>query len=140
MFTIGREREKQHCLGYLGNKTNAAHIYAVIDAVHDYLERATTPDEVAASIREAFINGGDGVWQQAGSWLKKMSKEHPPIAQLWLEFSSHISRAVRFRAACFLDEMPSDEFAECFPRLLNDVNAKVRAKAADPRWQITANI
>jgi hypothetical protein len=138
MFTIGREREKEHSHQYLKSQNEAWRIEAVIDAVHDVLEGARQAHEVAPVFVEAFTDGGSGVWEQTGSWLCKLSRVQPGLGRLWREFCSHPSAKVRFRAAAFLDDMHPEVFAECFPALLADASTRVRSKAASDRYQSKA--
>jgi hypothetical protein len=138
MFTLGREREKQHSKGYLESPDEASRIAAVIDAVHDVIEGVKRSEEAAPVFVEAFTKGGGGVWEQTGSWLRKLSATHADLGTLWREFCNHRSAKVRFRAAAFLDDMPSEIFAECFPALLADVSTRVRSKAASDRYQDTS--
>jgi hypothetical protein len=135
MFTIGREREKAHSCRFLKSQDEAWRIEGVIDAVHDLLDEAKQPEAVAPVFVDAFTNGGAGVWEQTGSWLRKVSRDHPMLGELWREFCRHRSAKVRFRAAAFLADMPDTVFAECFPALLGDPNARVRSKAASDRYQ-----
>ena len=130
MFTIGRQREKEHSHQFVKSQEEAFRLDAVIDAVHDMLDGAVRAEDTIPVFVEAFTNGGSGVWEQAGSWLRKLSEEHPILGHLWREFCRHRSVRVRFRAATFLEDMPTEVFAECFPLLLADASAKVRAKVA----------
>lgn len=107
----------------------------MIDAVHDLLEGVKRPEETAAVFIDGFTNGGSGVWEQTGSWIRKLSSQYPDFGNLWREFCNHRSWKVRFRAASFLHDMPPDVFAYCFPILLADASARVRSKAAADRYQ-----
>src|SRR5688572_10225404 len=86
MFTLGREREKQHSHRYLRSQKEAWRIEAVIDAVHDLLDGTKDPDGVRSVFADAFTNGGSGVWEQTGSWLRKISKNIPPSARCGATF------------------------------------------------------
>lgn len=110
----------------------------MIDAVHDVLEGAKYAEDVTPVFVEAFTNGGSGVWEQTGSWLGKLSTDNSTFGHLWREFCGHRSAKIRFRAAAFLDDMPSEVFLECFPALLADASANVRSKVASDRYQSKA--
>jgi hypothetical protein len=134
MFTLGREREKEHSHQYLKSQDEEWRIDAVIDAVHDLLDGVKSAELVGPVLVEAFTEGGSGVWEQTGSWLAKVSHSHQPLAELWRGFCRHRSAKVRFRAAAFLGEMPDVIFAECFPVLLTDASPRVRSKTASDRF------
>jgi hypothetical protein len=134
MFTLGRQREKEHSHQYLKSQDEAWRIDAVIDAVHDLLDGTSSVEAVTSAFVEAFTNGGSGAWEQAGSWLGKVSQSHSFLAELWRQFSRHPSARVRFRAAAFLNEMPDAIFAESFPALLTDASARVRSKTASDQF------
>ena len=135
MLTIGREREKEHSHRYLKSQDEAWRIEAVIEAAHDILEGAKSAEEVAPVFVEAFTDGGSGVWEQTGSWLGRLSREHSGLGELWRGLCGHRSAKIRFRAAAFLDDMPANVFADCFPALLSDASARVRSKTASDRYQ-----
>ncbi len=135
MFTLGRQREKEHSHQYLKAQDEAWRIDAVIDAVHDLLDSRKSAEAVAPAFVEAFTNGGSGVWEQTGSWLAKVSESYPVLGELWRDFCRHRSAKVRFRAAAFLSAMPNPTFAEFFPSLLADASPRVRSKAASDRFE-----
>ena len=135
MFTLGREREKEHSHKYLKSQDEAWRIDSVIDAVHDLLDASRSAEVVGPVFVEAFTEGGSGVWEQTGSWLGKVSRSHQSLAELWRGFCRHQSAKVRFRAAAFLAEMPEAIFAECFPLLLTDASPRVRSKTASGRFE-----
>ena len=62
MFTVGREKEKEHARRYLRDPSNFPSIEAVIDAVHDCIEGNANPDKVSSVIANSFLTGGSGVW------------------------------------------------------------------------------
>jgi hypothetical protein len=130
MFTIGREREKQHARKFLGDSSDPTKIEAVIDAVHDLLEGGAVTDSTRAAFRSGFVDGGAGTWESTGSWLAKTVREFSSLSALWIEFVGHRSAKVRFRAAAFVDSMPEDCATVAFPLLLADRSAKVRSKVA----------
>ena len=130
MFTLGREREKEHARKFLGDSSDPTKLEAVIDAVHDLLETGAVTDSTRAAFRSGFVDGGGGTWESTGSWLAKTVREHPSLSSLWVEYAGHRSAKVRFRAAAFLDSMPEDCAEDVFSHLLADPSAKVRSKAA----------
>jgi hypothetical protein len=130
MFTIGREREKEHARKFLGDSSDPTKLVAVIDAVHDLFESGAITDSTRAAFRSGFVDGGGGTWESTGSWLAKVVREYPSLSPLWIEFAGHPSATVRFRAAAFLDKMPEYCAAEVFAQLLSDCSAKVRSKTA----------
>jgi hypothetical protein len=129
MFTLGRQREKESALYYLRDSQQAPLIEGVVDAVHDLLEGRTTPDALRPVLSRAFVEGGTGVWEQTGSWLRKLIGEQPTLASLWSELASHIELKVRFRTACFINEMPPTLAREIGARLSLDRSKKVREMA-----------
>jgi hypothetical protein len=129
MFTFGREHEKKCALAYVRKRDQAALVSTMIDAIHDLLEGNGTADQASTAIGEAFVNGGSGVWEGAGSWLRKTCAEYPGLRQLWAVLARHESAVVRFRVACFLNDMPHEEFAFISSLLLNDKSKKVAAMA-----------
>src|SRR5687768_8671367 len=108
MWTIGREREKEHARKFLGASADSSRLEAVIDAVHDLIDSRSTNDDIRAAFRGAFVDGSTGTWESTGSWLCKVIREYPSFSDLWLEFVSHRSAVVRFRAAAFVADMPED--------------------------------
>ncbi len=130
MFSIGREREKEHARKFLGDSNDPTKLEAVIDIVHDLLGGGAITDSTRAAFRSGFADGGAGTWESTGSWLAKVIQEYPSLSPLWIEFARHPSAKVRFRAAAFLNRMPEDCAAEVLAPLLADRSAKVRSKAA----------
>ena len=129
MFTFGREREKESALHYLRDPQHVHLIEAVVDAVHDLLEGRDSLDAVRHVLSRAFLNGGAGVWEQAGSWLRKLVADQPSIESLWSEFASHPEPKVRFRTACFIDEMSPTLARIIGSQLSLDGSKKVREMA-----------
>lgn len=131
MFTFGREHEKKCAIGYVRTKVSGQVelITELIDAVHDLIESTGTEKAVRTALSEAFVAGGSGVWEQAGAWLRKLVKEYPTFETLWLEFANHQEWKVRFRAACFIDEMPPALARQVSDQLKADGNKKVREMA-----------
>ncbi|MFN4121637.1 hypothetical protein [Acidovorax sp.] len=132
MFTFGREHEKKCAVAHVRNTEQAALISEVIDSVHDLLDGNASTEKLADKIKIAFVEGGSGVWEGAGGWLRKASAHYPSLASVWEELAAHPKAEVRFRVACFLDEMPSDTFAT-LSRLLASDKAKRVASMANAR-------
>ncbi|WP_305008065.1 hypothetical protein [Hymenobacter aranciens] len=86
--------------------------------------------ELRAVISEVFEAGGSGVWEQAANWLRRLSKDHPDLLSLWLEFSQHRSANVRFRTACCLPDMAGEVAKHVSSRLLVDPAKKVKEMAS----------
>lgn len=126
MHTFGREREKHSAGHYLSNQKQIQIIESVIDAVHDLLEGKISEDALRPVLAQGFTEGGSGVWEQTGIWLRKLSAEYPKLATIWIEFASHYQATVRFRAACCLDEMPPHIARAVNEKLMLDGNKNVR--------------
>ena len=131
MFTFGREHEKKCEARYVRNAEQIHLLMAIIDAVHDLIEGTGSESQLIDAIRAGFTQGGSGVWESAARWLRKSSADYPSVLQLWLEFASHSNALIRFRAACFLDEMPQGIYATVATALLADRSKKVTSMAAD---------
>jgi len=129
MFTFGRQREKESALYYLKDPQQAHLIEAVVDAVHDFLEGRASLDAVGPVLSRAFAEGGTGVWEQAGSWLRKLVVDQPTLESLWSELASHPGLKVRFRTACFINEMSPTLARNIGSRLSLDRSKKVREMA-----------
>ena len=129
MWTIGREREKDHARKFLGTSDPSA-LEAVIDAVHDLMEAGVVTDQTITAFRRGFLDGGSGTWESTGSWLRKAAREYPGLSGLWIEFASHKSATKRFRVAAFVRDMPEDIARTLLPQFLADTSAKVRSKVA----------
>ena len=126
VFTFGREHERNCAVRYLRNADDAQLIINVVDAVHDILEGKVTPDSFGPAATLAFSNGGSGVWEQTGSWLRKLAARHPELESVWHELSQHSNGKVRFRVACFLNELPKALAIELGAKLKDDRNKKTR--------------
>lgn len=131
MFTFGREHERKCAVAYVRNPAQAGLILRVIDAVHDLLESKAAPPTLARALRAAFIEGGNGVWETAATWLRKCSHDFPEVAELWLEFAQHSTSAVRFRAACCLNDVPPQLLPAVAEVLLADKSKKVAGMARE---------
>jgi hypothetical protein len=134
LFSFGREHEKECAEPHVHDPAQLYLVTTMIDSVHDLLEGKTSEEQTRSAVRAAFVEGGAGVWEQAGSWLRKLCEDYPDFQALWPEFASNSKAAIRFRAAAFLDDMPG-AIAECVhARLANDRSSRVREMAVD-RWQ-----
>ena len=130
MFTFGREHEIEQATCFIGDTQKAEPLLRVINLVHDQIEGAENQAEVVEAIKFAISEGPSGVWESAGSWLKKLSVENGEYAQVWLQLASHQHSKVRFRVASFIGEIPSPVGEEVSELLSNDASNKVREHAA----------
>lgn len=129
IFTFGRDHEKKCEAAYVRNSDQRALLMVVIDTVHDLIEGKGSLVKVEGAIKMAFIAGGSGVWESAGKWLRKTSAEYPAVLRLWRELGLHPKAEVRFRVACFLNEMPKELSSELGPQLKSDRSIKVKNMA-----------
>ena len=129
MFTFGRDREKESAANYVRDPQQIQLIHGAVDAVHDFLKKRISSDAVQVAIIRAFVEGGPGVWEQAGTWLRKLNHEFPSFLTVWQELSQHVDGRVRYRVACFLNEMPTATAREIGTALQNDRSKKVRDMA-----------
>ena len=83
MFTFGREHEQECARRYVRNQAQLGLVTALIDAVHDLREAKTSDERVHSAVRVAFVEGGSGVWEEAGSWLRKLCQDYPGFSALW---------------------------------------------------------
>jgi hypothetical protein len=134
MFTIGREREKEHAKQYIRDASNYSAIGAVIDAVHDCLDGTDDSTNVREAFRHAFLESGSGVWEQTGTWLGKLTKVRPEYSDLWEEFAESTKASVRFRVAACLNDMPSEVGVRLLDRFSRDPSKKIRIKVAGDLW------
>jgi len=134
MFTIGREREKEHAKQFIRDPSNYQAINAVIDAVHDCLDGADDSSQVREAFRHAFVESGSGVWEQAGGWLRKLTKERPEFSDLWEEFAESSKASTRFRVAACLHDMPAEVGVRLLDRFSRDPSPKIRIKVAGDLW------
>jgi hypothetical protein len=130
MFTIGRDREKEHSNRYLSNAAYRPYIHRVIDAVHDCLEGSYDPNEVRRAFTEAFNDGGSGVWEQTGSWLAKLTREFPEFSDICRDLSQNKDSKLRFRAAAFLENIPEEYFWDMLQAFSIDKSKSIRSKVA----------
>lgn len=137
LFTFGREHEKKCATEHLRNAFKVKVASTLIDAIHDLIEGIGSKDKVHDAIRIAFAEGGSGVWESTGSWLRKLGAEYPDIRGLWVELAQHPRAMVRFRIACFLDVMPTKEFTVAAKLLSADKSKKV-TNMADSRIEEVA--
>jgi hypothetical protein len=132
MFTFGREHERKCEAQYVRNPAQIPILLAVVDAVHDLIEGKGSEVAFESTIRSAFTDGGTGVWENAGKWLRKTGSEFPGVLKLWAELAAHPKAEIRFRVACFLNEVPASIFAPLSETLLKDKSGKV-AQMAEAR-------
>ena len=130
MFTFGREREKENAHRYFSDTANYSLIDAVIDVAHDCVDGTADPKLVQAVFREAFNQGGSGVWEQTGSWLGRLCKVRPEYSALWDDFAAASKIEARFRAAAFIDRMPQAAAIRVLDKLSRDPSKKIRLKVA----------
>ena len=129
MFTFGRDHERRCALQYLHNPNDAPLITDVIDAVHDVLDGKASLTSIRPIITRAFSEGGSGVWEQTGSWLRNLAYEYPELASLWNELSTNSDGKVRFRVACCMRDIPQPLALEIGSRLKEDRHKKTREMA-----------
>jgi hypothetical protein len=129
IFTFGRQREKECAIENLHDPADAPLIHAVVDAIHDLLEGKVTEDALRPVFTRAFCEGGGGVWEQTGNWLKKLVSDFPSLQSLWLVFEVHPQWKVRWRTACCLGYMPRNLAIEVGNRLKRDRSRKVSGMA-----------
>ena len=135
MFTFGRDHERECARRSVRDPSQWVLVAALIDSVHGFLEDRTTEEPVRSAIRAAFVEGGAGVWEQAGSWLRKLCGDFPVFRPLWREFAAHSRAEVRFRAAAFIDDLDQSVASDLHARLAIDRSARVR-EMADDRWAL----
>ncbi len=130
MFTFGREHEKKCVARYVRNKDHVPLACRAIDSVHDCLEGAIRPAQMCRVLSEAFTEGGSGVWENAGYWLRKAVELCPElVVESWTNLSNSPKAEIRWRVACFLHEIPLDAFNVAAPNLVADKSGKVRDMA-----------
>lgn len=134
MFTIGREREKEHAKRYIRDAANYPAIHRVIDAVHDCLDGTDNPSAVREAFRYAFLESGSGVWEQTGSWLRKLCTKRPEFSDLWEELAGSPKAALRFRSAACLRDMPDHVAITLLERFSRDPSKMIRMKLAGDLW------
>jgi len=99
VFTFGRDHEKRCAVRYLRKSSDCALVLAVVDAVHDVIERKVIPSSSHPVLVQAFSNGGSGVWEQTGSWLCKLCVEDSDFQSVWHQLAKSSKRiATRKRA------------------------------------------
>lgn len=129
MFTFGRDHERKCAVQYLRNSEDVQLITDVVDGVHDLFEGKSTSVLIRPIIIRAFSEGGSGVWEQTGSWLLKISAHCCELQSVWSELSTSPNGKVRFRVACFLNELPKPLAFEIGDHLKDDCNKKTREMA-----------
>ena len=129
MFTFGREHERNCAVRNLRKPDDVQLITNVVDGVHDVLEGNVSPDAIRPVILLAFSLGGSGVWEQAGSWLRKLAAKYPELESVWTELATNSEGKVRFRVACFIDELPRALALEIGSKLKDDRHKRTREMA-----------
>jgi hypothetical protein len=129
VFTFGRDHEKKCAVAKLRKSDQAAILVGVVDAVHDLLEGKSSLDDMRPTLTNAFASGGTGVWESTGSWMRKIMGEHPTFATVWRELATHSEGQVRFRAACFINDLPKPLAIELGNELKEDRHKKTREMA-----------
>jgi len=129
VLTFGRDHEKACGAEYVRDKSQVGLLSAVIDAVHDRIEGTGDDQSVAVAVEDAFVNGGNGVWENAGTWLRKASVEWPELLHVWALLAAHPKGEVRFRVACFLRQIPTECRESIATTLVSDRSKRVRSMA-----------
>jgi hypothetical protein len=70
--------------------------------------------------------------------LRKLAHESPAILSAWRDLSQHTDGSVRFRVACFINEMPAMLAREIGDELQNDRSKRVREMAQARLEEIAA--
>ena len=70
--------------------------------------------------------------------MRRLAGEYPAVLATWREFARHTDGRVRFRAACFLNEMPGPLAQEIGNELRNDRSKKVQDMAQARLEEIAA--
>lgn len=128
MFTFGRAHEVQHAVRFVGSPEKAALLVAVIEAVHDLLERHDSEVVVLGCLRTALVEGQSGTWESAGGWLRKLGTDYPATQALWTELAAHRSATVRFRVACHVEDLAEPQRSDILRLLLQDPGKRVRER------------
>jgi len=129
MFTFGREHEVRCAISNIKTKENQKLAASSVHSGHDYLEENIPLNKLGEILKSNFSNGGSGVWEQAGSWIGKVVTENPTAISWWHCLAAEKSAIVRFRVACFLDEIPKDGANEIGAIFKNDRSKKVKEMA-----------
>lgn len=129
MFTFGRDHEIKHAISFVGNEEKAELLTQVINAVHDILEEKISIEDAKAIFVTAFSEGKSGVWESTGKWIRKLGGEYCEILNLWVLLASNNKAVVRYRVACFLDEMPETLAHKLGNTLAADKSKKVQSMA-----------
>jgi hypothetical protein len=129
VFTFGREHERNCAVRNLRKPEDILLITNVVNGVHDVLEGKVAADAIRPVIILAFSLGSSGVWEQTGSWLRKLSVKYPELESVWTELSTNSDGKVRFRVACFINELPKTLALEIGSRLKEDRHKRTREMA-----------
>jgi hypothetical protein len=134
VFVFTREREKEASSRHLHNLSQLPLIHAVIDAAYDLHDGSGELRSLYDAIENAMINGGGGVWEQAGTWLAKLSPHYTDLDAIWHTLATYPKAPIRFRAAAHVCEMSSVALELNLPLLLRDRSRNVRDKVAGDLW------
>ncbi|EGF26540.1 hypothetical protein RBWH47_00567 [Rhodopirellula baltica WH47] len=134
VFVFSREREKEYAGRFVKDATELAMIHDVIDAAYDLVDGETTADAASVCVENALLHGGGGVWEQAGSWLVKLSGQHSSLDSIWSTLATNPKSTIRFRAAAHVVNMSPKARATTLPILLSDRSRKVRNKVVGDLW------
>ena len=130
LWTLGRDREKQHVAPNFKDENQRDLLFAVIDAVHDLKEGLDNSVGLVAAARRAFRDGNAGVVQQTSEWIAKVACRIPAVGILWDELAAHPNREIRWDVACRLYwYLPEDQSDRLFAILRHDRSKKVREMA-----------
>jgi hypothetical protein len=138
VFTFGRKHELEHAARFIGTEEKARLLLAAIERIHDLLEGAASVTAAETALAAAIAEGPAGVWESAGSWLRKLNGEHPSSRELWRRLAEHPSATVRFRVASFLDELPDPLASDLYQALHADKSRRV-SKQAEGKWDYRVN-
>ena len=72
MFSFGRKHELECATRYVRDQAQLELVTALINSIHDLLEGKSSVEQVQSAVRAAFVEGKAGIWEQAGSWLRKL--------------------------------------------------------------------
>jgi hypothetical protein len=132
VWTIGREREKQHACRYVKAQSQRDLLFPVIDAVHDLNEGFGTLEDFAVTAISALEKGGSTTWNSVDKWIHDVSRLHPQALEIWNTLSDHSKWSVRRSVAGLLYwYIPTSQSDKLFAKLRHDQSSAVRALAVD---------
>ncbi len=99
-------------------------LITLVDDLHNYLEG--TENRIEESIKLAFADGCTGVWESAGTWLRKLCNENESFLEVWGQLAESKKANTRFRVACFLEDIPEEIQKEIGEKLRHDTSRKVK--------------